>query len=818
MPAPPLAGLAQDLGYSLRLLRRQPRHALLTVLTLALGIGATTLLFSVTYGVLMKPFPWPNGARLVVLKETRGGMAPRFGAFSNVAYLAWQDAPATIDGIAAWSPRTMTLTGRGDPERIRVIAATASLFPVLGVRPLAGAFFEPKDEDAPVVVLSERLWRQRFGADPGVVGRAFHLDGRLFTVLGVLPDAAAFPDRQTLAIVPDRVTAAPGGVTMLSAIAAIKPGSIAAQATAEGTARARAVADGGMAGFAIFGSTGPIDVVAQSLPEAQTGDVRRPLVILLVAVALLLATATANAASLQLVRASARAREITIRAALGARPGRLTRQLFIESLVLGLIGGAAGLAAAVLVHRSLPSWLPADFPRIDALAVDGVVLTFVLALSIGTSIACALLPAVRLGRLNLVRGLVEDGTAPVGSGLRSPAARSRMAIMAGQVAIACVLLIGASLLGRSFAALIRADRGYDVSDVLSARLSMPASLYPTPERRFAIVQQMLTRLAGSPGVIDAAFTSESPLTPGGSTSAFTMRSATEGVVQAQASPRIVSQGFFSTLRIAIDAGRTFSDRDTESSEPVAVVNRAFADRYLGKSPLGMRMPMAGYGFADGKMVEVTVIGVIRNVRYVTGTEITQPEVYYSYRQMRGRLPVQTVTVLTRFQSDPNAAASALRTAVREADQRLVADVVMPLEQRLLTTLARPRMYAVLLGGLAGFAAIIAAVGLFGVLSYSVSLRSRELAIRSALGATRGDLLRSVLRQGLTVAVAGVAAGTIAAAWLTGALSTQLYGVTPHDRVTFLAVPIGLTILALLACLMPALRAARLDPLRVLRSQ
>ncbi len=816
MRAPRLAGLTQDFRYSTRLLRRQPRHALLTVLTLALGIGATTLLFSVAYGVLMKPFPWPNGERLVVLNETRGGNAPRFGTFSNVAYLAWQDAPATIEGIAAWSQRTMTLTGTGEPERIRVIAATASLFPVLGVRPLAGSFFEPKDETSPVVVVSERLWRQRFGADPDLPGRAVDLDGQPYTVVGILPDSVAFPDRQTLAIVPSRVTP-PGGVSMFNAIAALKPGATAAQAIAEGTARARQAPDGGMAAFAIFGSKEAIGIGAQSLPDAQTSDVRRPLFVLLAAVALLLATATANAASLQLVRASARAREITIRAALGAPTSRLTRQLFIESLLLGLIGGAAGLAAAALVHRSLPAWLPADFPRIDALAVDGVVLTFVLALSIGTSVACGLLPAFRLRRLNLVQGLVEDGTAPVGTRLRSPAARSRMAIMAAQVAIACVLLIGASLLGRSFVALIHADRGYDVTDVLSARLSMPSSLYPTAERRFAIVQQVLTRVSASPGVVDTAFTSESPLVPGGSTSAFTMRSSTDGVVQAQASPRIVSQGFFSTLRIAIAAGRTFSDQDTESSEPVMVVNRAFADRYLGDSPLGRRIPMAGYSFGDGKMVEATVIGVIRTVRYVTGTEITQPEMYYSYRQMGGRLPVQTVTLLTRSSGDPAAAATVLRTAVREADQRLVADVVMPLEQRLLTTLARPRMYAVLLGGLAAFAAIIAAVGLFGVLSYSVSLRSRELAIRSALGATRGDLLRSVLRQGLTVAIAGVAVGTIAAAWLAGVVSTQLYGVTPHDTFTFLTVPIALITVATMACLMPAVRAARLDPLRVLRS-
>jgi predicted permease len=811
-----LAGLTEDFRYSVRLLRRQPRHALLTVLTLALGIGAATVLFSVTYGVLLKPFPWPNAERLVVLEETRGGLPPRFGAFTNAAYFAWRDQPATIDGIAAWSQRMVTLTGAGEPERIRVVAATATLFPVLGARPLAGSFFEEKDEASPVVVLSERLWRQRFSADPAVLGRSVQLDGRSHTVLGILPDGLAYPDRQTLAVVPYRVPPT-SELGLFSAIAVLRSGVTAAQAGAEATARGRGAADAGMAGMAVFGSNGPIAISAKPLPDAQTGDVRRPLIVLLAAVGLLLLTATANAASLQLVRAGARAREITIRAALGARTARLGRQLLIESLLLGLIGGAVGLAFTFVIHRSLPSLLPPDFPRVDALGVDAVVLLFVLSLSLGASIACGLLPAFRLRRVNLVQGLAEDGTAPVGAGFRSRAARSRMAVMAGQVAIACVLLIGASLLGRSFLALIRADRGYDATGVLSARLSMPAALYPSAERRFAIVDQLLTRLRESAGVADVAFTSESPLTPGGSSAAFTLRSEAAGTVTAQASPRIVGRGFFSTLEIATLAGRTFAETDTESSPPVAVVNSVFARRYLGDIPIGTRMPMAGYGFADGKPVEVTVVGVVDAVRYITGTEISQPEVYYSYRQMRGRLPVQTVTILTRSSGSIAAAAGALQTAVREADPRLVADLVLPLEQRLQTTLARPRLYALLLGGLAVFAVIIAAVGLFSVLSYSVSLRSRELAIRAALGATRGDLLRSVLGQGLTVALGGVAAGTLASLWLASALSAQLYGVTANDRLTFAAVPIALIAIALLAGVQPAVRAAGQDPLRLMQT-
>ena len=814
------AGLAQDLRYAVRLLRRQPRHALLTILTMALGIGATTVLFSVTYGVLMKPLPWPNASRIVVLKETRGGSAPRFGEFTNAAYLAWRDEPSTIEHIAAWSQRLVTLSGAGESERIRVTAATASVFPALGAQPLLGTFFEPKDEAALVVVLSERLWRQRFDADPAVLGRSIQLDGEPYTVVGVLPDRLSYPDRQALAIVPYAIRPATGNyLSMFSAVAALRPGVTAAQAAAEGTARGRLAADTGMTTSAIFGSNGPIAVAAQPLREALTADVRRPLLVLLVAVGLLLLTATANVASLQLARTTSRTREIAIRAALGAGGARVTRQLLVESLTLGVAGGIAGLALTLVLHRSLPALLPADFPRIDGLGVDATVLFFALVVSIAAGIAFGLLPALRARELNLVEALAEDGSAPVGAGLSSRTARARTLIMSGQVMVACVLLVGASLFGQSFLSMLNADRGYDLTDTLSARLSMPATIYRNPEERFAVVERVLERIAGIPGVTAAAFTSESPLTSGGSTSAFDLKSpnADGGLVRVQASPRIVSPRFFSTLRMNVVAGRAFSERDTESSEPVVIVNQSFARRYLGGSALGARLPAGAYTVQGREAIEWTVIGIVDDVRYVTTRDSSQPELFYSYRQMAGRLPVGTVTLLARTRSsgDPGVAA-ALRSAVREADERLVADVVVPLEQRLLTTLARPRLYAMLIGGFATFALVVAVVGLFGLLSYSVSLRSREIAIRTALGARRADILRLVLRQGVGVTLGGVAAGMLASAWLSEAVSAQLYGVTTHDTPTFVLVPVLLVAVGMLACLLPARRAATLDPQRILR--
>jgi putative ABC transport system permease protein len=812
------AGIAQDVRYAFRLLRRQPRHALLTIAMLAIGIGATTALFSVTYGVLARPLPWPGADRAVILTETRGGNAARFGRVSNAAYLAWREEASTISELAAWSTRLVTLTSGGEPERIRVASATASLFSVLGVRPLIGTAFRQVDEASPVVVLSERLWRERFGGDPSMVGKVVHLDDRPHTVVAVLPDRQAFPDRDVGAIVPLAVPPATNtSLAMFEAIAALRPGATPASAATEATARGRFAVDAGMTAVAIFGSRGPIAITAQPLVEAWTAEVRRPLIVLLLAVGLLLLAATSSAAGLQLARASTRSRELAIRAALGAGTRRVARQLLVESLLLGGIGGIAGIGLAHLLHRALLVLLPVDFPRTGDIRLDAAVVVFAGVVTAGTSVAAGVLPALRLRRLDIVAALADDGAAPTGAGLRTRPARTRTLIQVVQIAIACVLLIGASLLGRSFLALVGADRGYDLSHVLSARMSMPATIYAAPERRFAMVEHVLGRLGATPGVTEAAFTSEVPLTPGGSTSSLALRSPRGEMVTAQASPRIVSSRYFAALRLRMLAGRGFSAGDTEASEPVVVVNDAFARRYLGADALGAKIPMVAYAPPDGTPAMSTVVGVVADVRYIDGRTRSQPEIYYSHRQFAGRLPVQTVTLMVRTDGPADPIAPALSAAVREADGRLVADVVMPLERRLLTTtLARPRLYAAVLGVLAGVASIIAGVGLFGLVSYAVSLRSRELAIRLAVGASRAGVVRLVVFQAVTVALWGITLGLAAAAMSARLLSTQLYGIAPYDLPTFVGVPLVLLAVATMASLSPALRAARLDPLRALR--
>ena len=811
-----VSGLGQDAWYALRRFRRQPRFALLTVVTMALGIGATTALFGVTYGVLMKPLPWPDVDRIVVLKETRGGSSPRFGSFSNAAYLAWRESPSTLEELAAWTYRTVTLTGAGDPERIRVTAASAGLFRVLGVRPLIGSLFTDADEGAPVAVLSEGLWRQRFGADPQVLGRSVHFDGEPFTVVAIVADAVSYPDRQSRAWVPLRVAAPTDNLlSMFETVAKLRPGVTPEQATAEGASRGRFAVNTRLTTMAIFGSDGPIGVTVTPLRDAIVGGVRRPLLVLLAGVLLLLVIAATNIASLQLVHAMTRRRELAIRAAIGASSGRVVRQLLVENLLLALAGGAGGLAVGWALHRGARAILPADFPRLHDLSLDGVGIAFAAAASLAACLVFGLLPALRVRRLDLVASLTQDGPR-VSAGARSAVARPRLFIVAGQVALSCVLLVTASLLVRSFVELLHADRGFDPARVLSAPIPMPAPGY-SPERRRAVLHDIIDRLAATPGIRSVGFTSEAPLTPGGSTSALTLpsRDGSTPSVAVQASPRLVSPDYFSALGLQMIAGRPLQDSDTETSQPVAVVNETFARQYLGDAPLGAKIPMGVWGDSHGGAA--TIVGVVDDIRYVGAGVRSLPEMYFSYRQIEAGMRSATATLVMRADGGTPRVADAVRHAVRQSDPTLVAGSVMTLEDRLLaTSLARPRLYAGLLATFAAVAVAITTVGLFAVLSYSVAQRTHELGVRSALGARPRDLVVLIASEGLGAAVAGITAGLLASAWCARFLQTLLHGVSTGDRLTYIGAPLILLAVAAAASFTPARRAARIDPLRAMR--
>jgi putative ABC transport system permease protein len=541
--------------------------------------------------------------------------------------------------------------------------------------------------------------------------------------------------------------------------------------------------------------------------QALTGEVRPAILVLLVAVVLLLITATANVASLQLARATARRRELAIRAALGAARGRLVRQTLVENLLLGLLGGVAGLALAAAMHRALPSVLPVDFPRLNDLVFDVRIQVFAIAVSIAAGLGCGLLPALQIAHQDLVPALVEDSLAPVGGGLRSRTARVRALIMTGQVAIACVLLVGALLLVRSFTGMMNADIGYDAGNVLTARVILPDADY-TPERRQQTIDQILERISAGAGVTHAAFTTSMPFTGGEALSSFPLKKRDGSTVQVQTGSRQVSAGYFAAIGQKLIEGREFTNRETRTSHVAVVVNQEFARKYLEGRALGWSLPGENH-------TERPIVGVVGDTARRTVTDTPQPEVYFAAAQRP--LEYTDLYLVVRTEAEPRALVPALRSVVHETSPQAPLESIMTLEDRVAGTLSRPRLYAVLLGTFAAFALAIAGVGLFGVLSYTVAQRAREIGVRTALGAQVRDIVGLVVGQSMAIAGAGLAAGLIASFWLTGALQKFLFGVTPHDTVSFVAVAALLLAVSVLASIVPARRAARVDPVKVLRS-
>jgi predicted permease len=604
-------------------------------------------------------------------------------------------------------------------------------------------------------------------------------------------------------------------ISIFQSLGRLRPGATVAQATAEANARARTAPDPGIAAVAMFGGKGAPQITVTSALDAMVGDVKEAILILLGAVALLLATATANVASLQLARATTRRREIAIRAALGAGTTRLARQLGVESLIVGIGGGIAGLGLAAGIYRALPSILPANFPRSTDIALNGWVFALAAGLAVLTSLASGLLPVMHARRVNLTESLAEDGQAPIGGGSRSRVARTRTFIMAGQLAISCVLLIGAVLLGRSFLALLNADRGYDPRNLLTARLALPDQY--SLARRSDVLDGVIARMRGTPGVVAAGWGNALPFVASGGFRGMRMRPpidpSTE--VDVHAITRVVSPGYFAALGLRVIAGRALSEADTMTSQESVVVNRSFAAKYLGSRSVGVQVPNLGMCRGDDDRWEV--VGVVDDMRQGAVGDPPEAEIFMPARQIGCAAAFGNPIIAVRTVDDPLGYTASLRSAVREQAPELALDSVMTMDERVMSSVARPRFYAVLLAAFAIFAVLIAGVGLFGVLSYSVAQRSREIGVRTALGAQPADIVRLVLRQAAAITIGGAAAGMWAAFALVRYLSTFLYGVTTHDVLSFAVVPLVLTVVAAIACVVPARRAARVDPLTALRA-
>jgi putative ABC transport system permease protein len=821
------SGAWADAVYGLRLLRARPGYTALTILTIALGVGAVTTLFSVAYGVLLRPLPWAQAEGLIRVSETRGGKEGRIaGTMLNSTYLAWAESPQTIRSIGAFRETPMTLTGLGDATRLTVSAVTPSMLRMLEVNPDRGRIFTDEEGErgkGRVTILSRGFWEQRFGARDDVIGQALTLDGTPYTIVGVLPRDFRFPSAEVQAWVPWYVQPldGPGGVksgTIMRVLARLAPGVTPAQAATEGTARAIAAPDASFIAMSLFGARDPIVVKVQDAKEAAASDVRPAILALLVAAVLLFVTATANVANMQLARAMARHRELTIRAALGAGTGRIARQLLIENAMVGVLGSAGGLALTIALHTLLPSLLPAGFPRIDAITIDGRVLVFTLLLSLVTTIACGVLPLMQVRRLELARSLADGTAASAGSG-RGRLAVVRALIVASQVAVTCVLVIGGAILARSLVAQINADRGYDPANLLTGVIPFPPGY--SVERREQAMARILDRVKGRPGLVHVAGGTGLPLVSSGGFSGFNFPSPVRNGqdVEVQTIRRVVTPEYFDALGIRLRAGRDLNAADVPGAPIAVVVNRSFVASYLEGIPVeravGLSLGKDAVRVAKEK-VDATIVGVVDDLKQDRPGDPPQPEMFVAWEQMRGNNYGSQLFIVARTLGDPARFVEALRTSLREEDPAIPLDAVMTMDQRVGESMSRPRMYAVLFAGFAAFALVIAGAGLFGVLSQSVSQRSRELAVRTALGASRAAVVGVALKQMSIAMIAGVTIGVAASASLSNSLSPFIYGVSTRDWLSFGVAPIVLLVTGVIACVVPARRVAQTDPVQVLR--
>ena len=810
--------MLHDVRHALRLALRNKAFSLSVVATLALGIGANTAAFSFVYGVLLRPLPYPHAERLVRLSEVHPGatQAMRAAWLSNLTYHAWAEAPRTIEGIAAYGGRLYTIVGRGEAERVEGAAVSPALFTLLGARPAVGRFFvaeEALENAAPVVVLSHALWRQRFGSDAGIVGRSLRIEDRDHTVVGVAPPGFAFPDRDARLWTPFTVRrpGADANVSVFFALGRLKPGVTLAQAEAEGTSAARGAGPRPQAAELLFGKGGPVTVRARSLQDELTAEVRPALRVLAAGAGFVLLIVCANVAHLFLSRGLARRRELLVREALGAGQGRIVRQLLVECLTLSAIGGAAGLVLAAAIARVLPAVAPRDFPRLDDVRVDPVVVAFAALASLLAGMAAGLPPALRSARGSLAHGGLWSWSGGFGAAGKSPA---RGALLVTQAALAVMLLIGSGLLIKSFARLVQVDAGYDARNVLVARLHVPGT-DAAPERSQQVVDALLAELRRLPGVLHAGAGNMAPFEDSAFIAGFDLPERETGgkPTRVRALAHQVTPGYAEALGLRLKEGRFFIAADVGSAERAVVVNQEFVRQHLADGPVaGRRLPNV-----RTRGPELTeIVGVIGDVLKDGLDGKPQPELYTLAEA--GRPFRRDASVVIRTAGDPTSLAPALRQLASEVDATAAVDQVGTLAGRVRASVSQPRFATAVLSAFALLALALAAIGVYAVLSYAVTQRRRELGVRAALGATRGDLLRLVLRQGLALTFGGVLLGLAGAVALTRVMSELLFGVTPLDAMTFGLAPLPLLLAATAACLLPARRAARADPAEVLRSE
>ena len=814
--------LIQDVRYAVRQLVRSPGFTAVAVLTLALGLGANTAIFSIVHGILLRPLPYPDPDRLTMVWLDNPGEGIDKDVASFPVFADWRQHARSFEQIVAYTGSGFTLTGRGEPEQVRGAMVAAGFFPMLGV-PAAHGRGLLDEENLPgrekVVVLGHGVWQRRFGGDPAVVGQRVSLSGATYAVVGVMPRGFQFPEQAELwtplaPVGPFEQYLVSRSSLWLSVTARLKPGVSLPAAQAEMDTVAAAINKAYPAGS-------PYGVKLEPLHQAVSGDVRPALLLLLGAVGLVLLIACANVANLLLARASMRRREIAIRSALGAQRGRVVRQLLTESLLLGISGGALGLILARVGVEAFVATNPTALPRLDGVRVDGTILFFALAASTLTGLVFGLVPAFQTFR-EAVSEHMGDATRGSSEGGRGH--RLRAAFVVAETGLALMLLVGAGLLVRSFVRILDLDPGLDATRVMTVRLTLPPARYPEADRVHGFFDRLLADVRALPGVHSA----------GGVSSLLLSRLPNSGTLRVQGVPPppagtpeepvtndSVTTGFFEALRVPLKHGRLFEARDAHPADElrarpvpaVAVVNEALVRRFFpGQDPLGRRITFGNPTNPQTPWSEI--VGVVGDVRRSGLDKEPRAEAYF----YQGQVPDNGLFLAVRAEGDLYAAARAVQKAVWAIDPDQPVAGVRPLEDLLRGTVAERRLSMGLLAAFGVLALVLAAIGIYGVMAFSTAQRTRELGIRLALGAQPRDVLRLILRDGVRLSAVGVGVGVVGALVASRVVSSMLFGITPTDPLTFTAVVSILGSAALLACYIPARRATRVDPVIALRQE
>jgi len=803
--------LLQDIRYGIRTLLKQPAFTAIAIITIALGIGANTAIFSVVNAVILRPLPYTDADRLMMLWSTTARDGNQEQPFSFADYGDVRTQAKSFSHVAAASPLwNFTLTGGGEPEPVQGLFVSQNLFDMLGAQPAFGRNFLADDDRQganPVVIISNALWQRRYGGDRNVLGRPLTVSGINATIIGVMPADFHFLEAAAELWAPlsqNQFANSSRNVRLLSVVGRLNSGVTISQAKSELSAIGAQLAG------QYPDTNGGFGLRTVPLQEQVTGKVRSALLLLLGAVGLVLLIACANVVNLMLVRSAGRSREIAVRAAVGAGRFRLLRQLLTESITLSLMGGAAGALVATWGVKLLLTVNPIALPRYNKIGVDLNVLLFTLAASVITGIVFGLAPAWQMFRFDLHSVLKEGGRGTVDTKHH----RLSNALVTLEIATAFVLLIGAGLLIRSFARLIDVNPGFDTEHILTMQVGLPNASYGQPEKRIAFMQQLEANLKAIPDVASVGIVTRLPLLS--ALNNVTTYLSIEGrPMQPSERPEIdfrrASTGYFETMNIPLRSGRLVTEQDVANNTHLVVINEAMAKRFWpGEDPVGRRISTAT---SSGQQTQwQTIVGVVGNVRHLGLDTEPRPELYYHANTSPPFGPVLVI----RSKTDPKALISLARAKVRELDGDLPISNVNTMEQLVAQSVAQRRFGMFLLASFAGLALLLAAVGIYGVISYSVAQRTQEIGVRMALGARTSDVLKLIMKNGLVLACVGLAIGLTGAFLLTRLMARLLFEVRPTDALTFAIVSVGLLLVAFLACYLPARRATKVDPLVALR--